>query len=60
MLPDPETYRKDTYEAAPEEWNNKYSITFHKVKFRTRSGKRFYRWTYEGKILVRKRSEWRD
>ena len=54
-LPDPESYHDDTYETGADDWNNRYSITFKRVRFASRQGKRTYRWIYDGKIMVRHR-----
>ena len=57
LLPDPEKYQEDSYETGTESWKDKYSITFQKVRFLNRNGKKIYRWTYEGRIMVRPKEE---
>ncbi len=54
-LPDPESFKGDTFETGSEDWNDKYSITFKRVRFASRTGQKTYRWVYEGKIMVRRR-----
>ena len=56
QLPDPDHYKTDIYESAPEGWKDKRSLTFSKVTFRTREGKKLHRWVYEGKIMVRSKN----
>lgn len=53
LLPDPESYVGDTCDRSVEEWQDKYSISFRRVRFVSRNGRKTWRWVYEGKIMVR-------
>lgn len=59
-LPDPEHFRGDSYEASPETWKDKNSLTFSKVAFRSSTGKKMFRWVFEGKVMVRSKGSESD
>lgn len=52
-LPDVELWPEEEYVVPIEGRRRSYSISFRKVKYKSRAGDKTCRWMYDGKVMVR-------